>query len=85
MIVSFTPAAWQDYQWFLENDRRLLQRINQLISAATRTPFSGTGKPERLKGNLSGYWSRRIDSEHRLVYRMTEGAIVIVACRFHYK
>lgn len=85
MNVQFTPSGWDDYLWLQENDRRLLKRVNRLITETTRTPFSGTGKPERLKSNLSGYWSRRINSEHRLVYRVTDNSIIIIACRFHYE
>ncbi len=84
MNIEFTPSGWRDYLWFQQNDRKLLQRINQLIQESTRTPFAGTGKPEPLKANLSGYWSRRINSEHRLVYRVADTKIVIVSCRFHY-
>lgn len=82
--LVFTPSAWQDYLWFVETDRRLLKKINKLIQEVLRTPLEGTGKPERLKADLTGYWSRRIDSEHRLVYEVTEKEIVVVACRFHY-
>ncbi|MCB9433243.1 MAG: Txe/YoeB family addiction module toxin [Ardenticatenaceae bacterium] len=84
MNIEFTPSAWDDYVWFQTNDRQLLRRINQLIKESSRTPFTGTGKPEPLKANLSGYWSRRIDSEHRLVYRVSETSLIIVSCRFHY-
>jgi toxin YoeB len=84
MNIEFTPSGWDDYLWFQANDRQLLKRINQLIKESCRTPFAGTGKPEPLKANLSGYWSRRIDSEHRLVYRIGEASLVIVSCRFHY-
>lgn len=84
MNLQFTPSAWDDYLWFQQNDRKLLRRINQLIKEASRTPFEGTGKPEPLKANLSGYWSRRINSEHRLVYRVTDAELVILSCRFHY-
>ncbi len=84
MNIEFTPTAWEHYLWFQQNDRALLKRINQLIIETTRTPFEGTGKPEPLKANLSGYWSRRINSEHRLVYRVTDTSIVVISCRFHY-
>lgn len=84
MNIEFTPSGWRDYLWFQQNDRKLLQRINQLIQESTRTPFSGTGKPEPLKANLAGYWSRRINSEHRLVYRVADDKIVVISCRFHY-
>ncbi|MFQ5592600.1 MAG: Txe/YoeB family addiction module toxin [Anaerolineae bacterium] len=85
MRLVFTESAWQDYLWFQEKDRRLLKRINALIKDTLRTPFEGLGKPKPLKADLSGYWSRRIDSEHRLVYEVTETDIVIIACRFHYE
>lgn len=82
--VLFVPDAWADYCWWQGQDRKTLKRINTLIDAAGRDPFSGIGKPEPLVGNLSGYWSRRIDEANRLVYRATEAELVIVACRFHY-
>ena len=85
MKLVFTESAWKDYLWFQENDRRLLKRINTLIREAMRTPTEGIGKPERLKANLSGYWSRRINAEHRLVYGVSETEITIIACRFHYR
>lgn len=82
--VLFVPDAWADYCWWQGQDRKTLKRINTLIDAAGRDPFDGIGKPEPLVGNLSGYWSRRIDEANRLVYRATEAELVIVACRFHY-
>jgi toxin YoeB len=85
MKLVFTESAWDDYLWFQENDRRLLKRINTLIKEAMRTPSEGIGKPERLKANLSGYWSRRINEEHRLVYGVTETDFVVISCRFHYQ
>jgi toxin YoeB len=85
MKLVFTESAWDDYLWFQENDRRLLKRINNLIKEAMRTPSEGIGKPERLKANLSGYWSRRINEEHRLVYGVTETEFVVISCRFHYQ
>jgi len=85
MKLVFTESAWNDYLWFQENDRRLLKRINSLIKEAQRTPSEGIGKPERLKANLSGYWSRRISEEHRLVYGVTDTELVIISCRFHYQ
>jgi toxin YoeB len=84
MKLVFTESAWQDYLWFQENDRKLLKRINLLIKDAKRMPFEGLGKPERLRADLSGYWSRRINSEHRLVYGVTKTELVIISCRFHY-
>lgn len=84
MRLVFTPSAWDDYLWFQHHDRRLLKRINLLIKETVRTPLQGIGKPESLKGDLSGYWSRRINDEHRLVYTITSDDIVIISCRFHY-
>ena len=71
MNLVFTEPAWEDYLWFQEHDRRLLKRINLLIKETLRTPLEGIGKPEPLKAELSGYWSRRISEEHRLVYAAT--------------
>lgn len=68
MKLTFTEAGWADYLWFQQNDKKLLKKINTLIKDIQRNPFDGIGKPEPLKANLSGYWSRRINSEHRLVY-----------------
>lgn len=84
MKIAFTESGWSDYLWFQENDRKLLKRINLLIRDATRSPFEGIGKPEPLKGDLSGHWSRRITDEHRLVYTVTPDTLIIIACRFHY-
>lgn len=82
---SFTPDAWEDYCYWQTQDRKTLKRINELVKAASRTPFEGIGKPEALKGNLSGFWSRRIDEANRLVYEMTEQELVIISCRYHYE
>lgn len=84
MKIAFTELGWKDYLWFQENDRNLLKRINELIKDTTRSPFRGLGKPEPLKSHLSGYWSRRINSEHRLVYGVSDDEIIIVTCRYHY-
>ncbi len=84
MRLVFTPSAWEDYLWFQEHDRRLLKRINLLIKDIQRSPLEGIGKPEPLKGELSGYWSRRIDEEHRVVYTATATEVEIIACRYHY-
>jgi len=83
-VIRFVPDAGEAYLYWQEQDRKTLKRINLLITAAAREPFSGLGKPEPLRGNLSGYWSRRIDDTHRLVYRATDDDLVIIACRFHY-
>lgn len=82
--IHFTPAAWDAYVWWHNQDRKTLKRINTLLQAMQREPFHGIGKPEPLVGNLSGFWSRRIDETHRLVYEADETAILVIACRFHY-
>ena len=84
MKLVFTDSSWDDYLWFQENDRKLLKRINVLIKETKRTPFDGIGKPEPLKADLSGYWSRRINSEHRFVYGVSETELTVISCRFHY-
>ena len=76
--------AWQDYVYWQTQDKKTLKRINMLIKDIGRNPFGGIGKPEPLKGELSGFWSRRIDNEHRLVYVAEEDAILIIACKGHY-
>jgi toxin YoeB len=83
-LLTFTPSAWSDYLYWQGQDKKTLKRINSLISETTRTPFEGIGKPEPLRGDLSGYWSRRIDDTNRLVYQASDNKLVIVACRFHY-
>ena len=85
MNLTFTESAWQDYLWFQEHNRQLLKRLNDLIRDAQRSPFRGIGKPEPLKGELSGYWSRRINEEQRLVYQMSETVLTIISCRYHYE
>ena len=82
--IKFTNNAWSDYVWWQGQDRKTLKRINGLIESARRDPFLGVGKPEPLVGNLSGYWSRRIDDTHRLVYAVEDDAAVVVGCRYHY-
>jgi len=84
MKLTFTELGWQDYLWFQENDPKLLKRINELIKDTKREPFKGLGKPEPLKVDLAGYWSRRINDEHRLVYGVSATELVIISCRFHY-
>lgn len=84
MNIEFTPEGWEDYLWFQQNDKAGLKRINLLIKSIQREPFDGLGKPEPLKCNLSGCWSRRITAEHRLVYAVEDGEIRIVMCRYHY-
>ena len=84
MKLFFSEHAWEDCQYWVETDRRVLKRINRLIQEIVREPFSGAGKPEPLKHGLSGYWSRRINDEHRIVYRMSEDAVLIAQLRYHY-
>ena len=81
--LAWTPAAWEDYLHRQGQDRKQCRRINQLIQACLRDPFVGIGKPEPLRENLSGCWSRRIDHEHRLVYRLEASTLVVLACRYH--
>jgi len=83
--ITWTQAAWEDYEYWQGQDRKTLKRINNLIKDCLREPFSGIGKPEPLKENLSGLWSRRIDDVNRLVYLMDSGDLVIIACRYHYE
>ncbi|MFA6058413.1 MAG: Txe/YoeB family addiction module toxin [Taibaiella sp.] len=76
--------AWEDYLYWQKNDKSILKKVNTLIKESMRTPFEGTGKPEALKENLAGFWSRRINLEHRLVYKVEDEAIFILQCRYHY-
>jgi toxin YoeB len=85
MKLTFTPNAWADYVLWQETDKKMLKRINQLIKDVQRSPFEGIGKPEPLKHEWSGCWSRRIDDTHRLVYSVSNDGVVIVAVRDHYK
>jgi toxin YoeB len=82
--VGFTDTGWEDYQHWQQEDSKQRVKINELIDACLADPFKGIGKPEPLKGNLTGLWSRRIDREHRLVYAVEDDVIYIVACRYHY-
>ena len=84
MKMVFSPEAWDDYLWWQAQDRKLLKRINQLILDIVRNGNEGIGKPEPLKHGFSGYWSRRINAEHRLVYRLVDDEVRIAACRYHY-
>jgi toxin YoeB len=84
MKLVFAPQAWEDYLHWQDADRKMLKRINALIHEAARTPFEGTGKPEPLKHALAGYWSRRINDEHRFVYRPQGDALLIAQLRYHY-
>lgn len=82
--VNFDPAGWEDFLFWLASDRKTARRITRLIAEIQRTPFEGIGKPEPLKGELTGYWSRRIDDEHRLVYRADDKEVKIIKARYHY-
>jgi len=82
--VLFTEYAWEDYLHWQKNDAKLLRRINELIREIQRTPFNGIGKPEPLRGNLSASWSRRINGEHRIVYKIKDDCVHISQCRYHY-
>jgi toxin YoeB len=84
MIAAFLPDGWDDYLHGQKTGKKMLRKINALIRECQRTPFEGTGKPGSLKENLSGWWSRRIDREHRQVYRVRDGALEIAQCRYHY-
>lgn len=84
MIVVFASRAWEHYLYWQETDKAMVRKINVLIRECLRHPFEGTGKPEPLRGDPSGFWSRRIDREHRLVYRATATALEIALCRYHY-
>lgn len=85
-LLTWAPHAWEDYLYWQKADKKVLKRINALIRDALRTPFEGIGKPEPLRFDLAGYWSRRIDQEHRLVYKYDEKAdsLVVIQCRYHY-
>lgn len=84
MRLIFTPNSWKDYLYWQKEDRKILKKINALIKDVQRTPYEGLGKPEALKFDLAGLWSRRIDREHRLVYTVEENDLLIYSCRYHY-
>ena len=84
MILGFTPEAWDQYLFWQANDKAMLRKLNRLLEECLRHPFEGTGKPEPLRGDLAGFWSRRIDREHRLVYRVTDTSLEVAQCRYHY-
>jgi len=84
MTLTFSSKAWDDYLYWQKTDKAQLKRINKLIKDIQRDPFEGIGKPESLKHNLTGYWSRRINQEHRLVYKVTDDGLLIAQCRYHY-
>ena len=83
-ILAWTDEAWDSYIYWQTQDKKTLKRINKLIEAALQNPFKGIGKPEPLKENLSGFWSRRIDDNNRLVYAVDDNYLTIISCRFHY-
>nr|MBS0037939.1 Txe/YoeB family addiction module toxin [Saprospiraceae bacterium] len=84
MEIAFLEGGWEDYLYWQVHDKKVLNKINRLLKDIARDPFSGIGSPEALKHNLKGYWSRRITLEHRLVYRVHEGQIRVLQCRYHY-
>ena len=84
MRIVFSKNAWEDYTSWLQIDKKMLRKINDLIKDIQRNPLSGLGKPEPLKYDLAGYWSRRIDQEHRLVYQVIDNDIRIISCKYHY-
>lgn len=84
MKLIFSDEAWEDYLYWQEQDRRMVVRINRLINETRREPFKGSGKPEPLKHALAGFWSRRINEEHRMVYKIENGALLLAQLRYHY-
>ena len=84
MNITFSKNAWEDYITWQKEDKKILRKINELIKVIQRTPFEGIGKPEPLKYDLAALWSRRIDRDHRLVYKVESGKLIIYGCKFHY-
>ncbi len=84
MNITFTPQGWEDYQYWQKHDKRVLKRIHELMKDIARSPFEGIGKPEPLKHNLSGCWSRRISEEHRIIYQVSNDSVVFMQFRYHY-
>ncbi len=84
MKISWSKAAWDDYLFWQKTDKQKVKRTNDLVKVSLRTPFEGIGSPEPLKHELQNFWSRRIDSEHRLVYSYSESELLIISCRYHY-
>ena len=84
MKLIFSEQAWEDYLYWQKTDKKLLERINALVKDISRSPFAGIGKPEPLKNALSGYWSRRINDEHRIVYKIADGSMLLAQLRYHY-
>ncbi len=85
MNILFTEGSWADYLYWQDTDKRLVRKINELIKVIKRTPFQGIGKPEPLRNQLKGFWSRRIDLANRLVYEVRAKEIIIISCRYHYQ
>jgi toxin YoeB len=85
MKIQFTEEAWKDFEWFLDKDKRIVKRIRELLKDIGRHPQEGIGKPERLRFQLSGCWSRRITKEHRLVYTVDKDVVTVISCRYHYE
>lgn len=83
--LVFTPNAFEHYRYWQESDPKILRKLNQLLQECQRTPFAGTGKPEALKNELRGFWSRRISQEHRLVYEVDANNVFVTSCRYHYE
>ncbi len=84
MKYIFVDESWEDYLYWQKTDKKLMLKINELLKDTSRSPFSGIGKPEPLKHKYKGFWFRRIDGEHRLIYQVKDNAILIAKCRFHY-
>lgn len=85
MNITFSKNAWEEYLFWQKTDKRILKKINALLKEISHTPFEGKGKPEALKYDLSGFWSRRIEGEHRLVYQYETATILVYSCRYHYQ
>lgn len=83
--LAWTEEAWADYLYWQTQDKKTLKRINRLIADTMRSPFEGIGKPEALKQNLAGFWSRRIDESNRLVYAVSDSQVTVISCRYHYR
>ncbi len=84
MNICFVKQSWEDYNYWALNDKKIFLRLQSLIKETLRDPYGGIGKPEALKANLIGYWSKRIDHEHRLVYKVDNDNLIIISCRYHY-
>jgi toxin YoeB len=84
MKITFLEEAWEDYLYWQKVDKNMVKRINSLIKDALRSPFNGIGKPEPLKFDMAGSWARRIDEEHRFIYKIQEDRFIIIQCRYHY-